>query len=140
MDRDPNPPRSGGGQLSGRGGSPRSRAREKRLEVSLTVSAKILEDGGDSELWRHSRLRWLDSTVGIDDEVTAPYTSLRVEGPHLSCLGRKVRLGDGGLPESIRCGEREILAGPITFVVETEQGNVAWTGGNPALGKSHRAP
>ena len=135
VDRDPNPPRSGGGQLSGRGGSPRSGQREKGLEVSLTVSAKILEDGGDSELWRHSRLRWLDSTVGIDDEVTAPYTSLRVVGPHLSCLGRKVRLGDGGLPESIRCGEREILAGPITFVVETEQGNVAWTGGNPALGK-----
>jgi hypothetical protein len=107
-----------------------------RLELSLTVSPKHFEDAGDSELWRHSRLRWLDSTMGIDDEVTAPYTPISIEGPTISCLGRKVRFAASGLPESIQCTGREILAGPINFVVESGEGKTFWTGGKPAIRKS----
>ncbi|MBZ5562567.1 MAG: DUF6067 family protein, partial [Acidobacteriia bacterium] len=72
-----------------------------RLELSLRVSSKHFEDAGDSELWRHSRLRWLDSTVGIDDEVTAPYTAMSINGPTVGCRGRQVRFAASGLPDSI---------------------------------------
>jgi hypothetical protein len=107
-----------------------------RLELSLTVTSKLLEDAGDRELWRHSRLRWLNSTVGIDDEVTAPYTPIRVEGRTVSCLGRKVRLASSGLPESIECGGREVLAGHIDFVVEPPEGKAFWSGGKVAIRKT----
>lgn len=52
----------------------RSQGGEAQLALSLRVSPQLLEDAGDSQLWRHSRLPWLDSTVAIDDVVTAPYT------------------------------------------------------------------
>jgi len=109
-----------------------------RLELSLTISPKLFEDAGDSELWRHSRLRWLDSTVGIDDEVTAPYTPISIEGPAVGCLGRKVRLASSGLPESVEFGGREILAGPVDFVVDLAEGKTSWSGGKVAIRKSTR--
>ena len=105
--------------------------------LNLTVSQEVAEAHGDGELWRHARLRWLDSTVGLDDEVAAPYTPLRVRGRSARCLGREVRFGDAGLPESIRsffpmtvdavdAEPREVLAAPVTFVAETADGPVAW--------------
>lgn len=108
------------------------------LTFYLHVTEQALEDSGDSELWRHSRLRWLDSTLGLDDEVVAPYTSLKVDGPTIECLGRSVRLGDTGLPQSIQSKfapamthlideGREMLAQPINFVVKTDKGRVAWS-------------
>ncbi len=115
---------------------------EEPTQVALTldVSAKVLEDAGDGELWRHSRLRWLDSTLAVDDEVVAPYTPLVVRGRTVSCLGRRVTFGPVGLPESIQSRfspavdrvdavAREILARPMVFVVETADGQVAWKSG-----------
>ena len=49
----------------------------------------MLEDAGDSELWRHSRLRWLNSTIAIDDEVFGPYTPVGIDGQTVKVLGRR---------------------------------------------------
>ena len=115
----------------------RSQSREDaRLELSLRVSSQRLEDAGDSELWRHSRLRWLDSTIGVDDEVTAPYTPMVVSESTIGCLGREVRFAGTGFPESIRSNGREILARPINLVVETTDGEILWTGGKAEVLKS----
>ena len=89
-----------------------------------------------SELWRQSRLRWLDSTVGIDDQVTAPYTPLSVSGRTVSCLGREVRVAPTGFPASIRSGNNEVLESPINLVVETAEGKTAWSGGQAEVRKS----
>lgn len=105
------------------------------LSLSLQVSAQRWDDAGDSELWRHSRLRWLDSTVGIDDDVTAPYTPMTVNARTVGCLGREVRVAATGLPESVRCHGREVLEQPINFVVETDAGKTNWNGGNPVVRK-----
>ncbi len=106
------------------------------LDLSLRVTAQHLEDAGDSELWRHSRLRWLDSTVGIDDEVTAPYTALHINGRTVGCLGRQVQFAATGLPDSIQSNGREILARPINLVVETTGGETLWSGGKAEVRKS----
>ena len=58
----------------------------RRSTLSLTVRDKLLADAGDSDLWRQSRLRWLDSTIGLDDEVFPPYTPVTVEGHALPSL------------------------------------------------------
>lgn len=88
------------------------------VEISLSVSSEILEDCGDSELWRFSRLRWLDSTIGLGDDVVAPYMPLEVMEQTVKCLNRDVRFGKNGLPESICSNGREILAAPMSFAAE----------------------
>jgi len=42
---------------------------ETTLRLELAVEGKALDDCGDSENWRLSRLRWLDSTLGLEDEL-----------------------------------------------------------------------
>jgi len=85
------------------------------VTVRLNVAGPVLEGGGDSDLWRLSRLRWLDSTLALDDDVIPPFTPLEVEGPSVRCIGRSVTFGESGLPTSITSGGREILAGPISL-------------------------
>ncbi len=106
-----------------------------KVAVRLTVGAGALADRGDSETWRHSRLRWLDSSAGIDDEVVAPYTPLKVSGRTVWCLGRAVRFGADGLPASIKAGTTEVLAAPVRFVVETGAGALAFRPGRAAIVK-----
>ena len=110
------------------------------VKLSLTIQPQSLADRGDGDLWRHSRLRWLDSTLGIDDEVVAPYTPLVVEGRTVHCLGREVRIGDDGLPQAIRSGPQDILAHPMRLVVETKARPLAFAGGHPKITKHGQLP
>ncbi len=114
------------------------------LALELKVSDTLLADAGDSEIPRQSRLRWLDSTIGLDDEVFAPYRPVVLSGQTVSILGRTARFRDTGLLESITssfsanvdaadAGARELLAAPIQFVVETPSGAVNWSGGAPRI-------
>lgn len=103
------------------------------VRLLLSVSPEVLEDGGVSDLWRHARLKWLDSTIGLDDEVVAPYTPLVVEGQTVRCLGRSVTFAETGLPGSITSGSHEILAAPMAMVVQTGEGPIVWTGGRVKL-------
>ncbi|MGQ9610882.1 MAG: glycoside hydrolase domain-containing protein [bacterium] len=92
---------------------------EANIDLSLYISDKAIENHGDNELWRHSRLRWLDSTIAINDEITDPYIPLKLDNKSIECLGRKVTFGENGLPESIISGINEILHKPISFLIET---------------------
>lgn len=101
-------------------------AQQAMVKLLLKVTDQVLDDAGDSELWRMSRLRWLNSTIGIDDTVTAPYTPLKSGGNSVKCLGREIRFAATGLPSSIKSGAREILARPVEFVIETANGVAKW--------------
>jgi hypothetical protein len=110
-----------------------------RVELTLTVSSHAIAASGDDEPWRHSRLRWLDSTLAQDDEIVAPYTPVTVRDNSVSILGRSIVLGRDGLPERIQSrftqemtsiGEkgRDVLAGPIRLVAEGAGTTIpAWT-------------
>lgn len=115
--------------------SPRD-AEQTKVKVALEVTNHVLEDCGDSELWRHSRLRWLDSTIGIDDEVSAPYTPVKVKDRTVSVLLRDMRFAENGLPESIVSSGHEILAGPVTLTAETESAPLAWKVGKASVVKT----
>ena len=104
-------------------------ADETAIRLSLNVSPQVVEDSGDNDLWRQSRLRWLDSNIAVDDEVTRPYTPLKVHGRKVSCLGREVQFAANGFPESIQSNGKEILARPASLVVETPKGEIHWTVG-----------
>ncbi len=94
------------------------------VKLSLRVEGELLADGGVSDLWRMSRLKWLDSTLGLDDDVVPPFTPLQVRGDTVSCLLRDVRFGPLGLPESIVSNGREVLAAPMAFTVTGGRGEL----------------
>lgn len=108
----------------------------RRIAVRLEVDQDVLEDAGDDQPWRHSRLRWLDSTIALDDQPVAPFTPLKAKGKTVACLGRDLTLDATGLPEGIRSyfapevthlveQGRELLAGAIRLVVERPDGTTA---------------
>jgi len=75
---------------------------ETILAVELRVTADVLEDAGDGDPSRMSRLRWLDSTLAQDDGIVPPYTPLTINGLTVSCLGRSLMIGPEGLPARIQ--------------------------------------
>ena len=94
------------------------------VEVSIKIGDKVLADRGDSEPWRHSRLRWLNSTLGIDDKPTKPYEAIEFLGNNVYRLtDKKLTMDKGGMPGSIQVSGTEILARPLAFVVDTKDGN-----------------
>jgi hypothetical protein len=110
-----------------------------RVAVTLTVSAHTISASGDDEPWRHSRLRWLDSTLALDDAIVAPYTPVGMRDNTVSVLGRAVVVGRDGLPERIQSrftqemtsiGEkgRDVLSGPVRLVFDRAGAALpAWT-------------
>ncbi|MFV0401827.1 MAG: glycoside hydrolase domain-containing protein, partial [Oscillospiraceae bacterium] len=102
------------------------KAEATTLHIHISVEGDVLADCGDSEPWRHSRLRWLNSAIAQDDEITAPFAPLTRKGSTISGLGHSVILGKNGLPEQLTSAfsltvegislrAREILAAPIGF-------------------------
>lgn len=87
------------------------------VPVSITVDGAPIKDRGDSESWRHSRLRWLNSTLGLEDIPTAPYSDVKVTGDTVSVLGRSVTLAGNGAAEQIESWDCEVLDGPVRLVI-----------------------
>ncbi len=93
------------------------------VEVILKIGSEVLADRGDNEPWRHSRLRWLNSTLGIDDNPTKQYQPISYLGESTyGFTGKKLTMSDNGFPGSINVKGIEILNHPISFVVETTRG------------------
>ncbi len=74
---------------------------ERTVHIVLDVKGEVLVDRGDKDLWRLSRLRWLNSPIGIDEETTKGYPPIEVQGNQVSCWGRDVNFANQGLPSSI---------------------------------------
>lgn len=118
-----------------------------RIKLILDVKSEVLEDAGDGELWRHSRLCWLDSRIAFDDDIVPPYTPLKLKGSTISCLGRSLTISKTGFPSSIKSffspevthleeRGREILASPIALIVEGKGGTTFnWDGKAPKFTK-----
>ncbi|NVK53061.1 MAG: hypothetical protein HWD85_09015 [Flavobacteriaceae bacterium] len=93
------------------------------VNVSIRINNEILADRGDSEGWRHSRLRWLNSTLGLDDEPTKAYKAIEFLGNRTyGFTGKTMQMSISGFPGSFKVKETEILNHPISFVVETKSG------------------
>jgi len=87
------------------------------VPIRLRISEAVVADQGDHELWRLSRLRWLDSSIGLSGGVYPPFAPLRIsqEGRAISTWGHTLALNACGLPERLTCGGEDILAAPITL-------------------------
>ena len=95
----------------------------QHLDIRLRVTEEILPDRGDSETWRHSRLRWLNSTLGIDDRPTQPYQPITFLGNNTyGFTGKAITLSENGFPGSLKVKTNEILARPISLNVVMKDG------------------
>ncbi len=102
------------------------------VNVTLRVAGDVIADKGDNDLWRLSRLRWLNSTLGLnDDELVLPYTPLKVSGNRIECLNRTVVFGSAGMPQTIKSNGKNVLAAPMKFDVIIAGEPVTWKKGSP---------
>ncbi|HEX7411786.1 MAG TPA: glycoside hydrolase domain-containing protein [Bacteroidales bacterium] len=105
------------------------------VPLLLKVGGEVVPNHGYNEGYRLSRLNWLNSTVGIDEEITKGYLPVKVEGNRISILGRMLNISENGLPASItsyfspsnqslvETGE-PVVNHPFRFIVEKENGEI----------------
>lgn len=128
-----NVPNVASGTYKGRVTLKATDAQPTSVLFELTVQGAPVQNQGDNEGWRKSRLRWLDATIGNDTEPTAPYTPLKVQKQSVSWLGGQMELSPTGLPRLIATryddanqldaqASNPILAGEMQFVIETASG------------------
>ena len=97
------------------------------VKVNVNVAGDLIADKGDSEPWRHSRLRWLDSKLGLnDDELIPPYTPLKVSKSQIECLNRTVLFGIAGMPQKIVSNGKDVISAPMRFNVMMNGKAVVW--------------
>lgn len=100
----------------------------KEISITIEVINQMIADRGDSEPWRHSRLRWLNSTAGSDGTPVPPYVPINQISPHqFRVAGHEVRLANTGMPESILHHQKNLLASPVTLTFETPDGIANFT-------------
>ena len=91
------------------------------IELTLNVLPTGLADRGDGEPWRLARLRWLDSTLGTDNDPTSPFPPLTVSRRSVTGGGFRVTFRASqvcDLPSQLGSGEVELLHGSLGLFVD----------------------
>jgi len=97
------------------------------VKVTVAVSGDPIANHGDDDPRMHTRMHWLNSTLGIDDDwLVPPYTPLEVKGNTIACLDRTVELGPLGLPTRITSRGKNVLGAPMTFHAVRDDKPVDW--------------
>jgi len=70
------------------------------LAVSLKVEGSPLAESGTGDAWRLARLKWLDSNIADNSDVTRPFSAIKVETRKrmMEILGRRITIGENGIP------------------------------------------
>jgi hypothetical protein len=118
------------------------------VPVMLLVRDTVIAEHGDNEPWRLTRLRWLNSTLGLDSTVVPPYTPVTVAGDRLEILGRTVQLAPSGFPAQLGSRftagmtgmtnlPRNLLREPVRLeVLGADSAPMAWTTGTRQMTRS----
>jgi hypothetical protein len=103
---------------------------EETVDVKIRVGGDLLPDKGDGDLWRHARLRWLNSTIGADNVPVPPYQKIEPDNRRITATGKSVLLDGSGLPQSIEINGCRVIEKPVAFTVYTSEGPVVFTADN----------
>ncbi|WP_443944500.1 glycoside hydrolase domain-containing protein [Pedobacter sp. AW1-32] len=76
--------------------------KSKKININLTVTNKILADGGVDMPKNQTRLSWLNSNLAQENTVVKPYIPLQIEGSVIALLGRKFEINTDGFPKQIQ--------------------------------------
>jgi len=84
------------------------------VHLALDIQGDPVDNRGDDDPHLHSRMRWLNSSLATNpDEIPPPYTAVRNLEDRVEILGRSIRFGSDGLPQSIQSFGHELLAEPV---------------------------
>ena len=107
-------PETAKGELSGSVKVQVNHHAAQTIHLVLNVEGPVIPNHGDDEPWRHSRLRWLNSTLGLDDNILPlPFTPVKRRGTTLGILNREIASDHLGLPERIVSNDKDVLASPM---------------------------
>lgn len=107
------------------------------INLNIQLSDRILTDKGDCDIYRLSRLRWLNSDLAYDDNIVKPFIPVTVKQQTIQCLGREVALNEYGLPASINSYFTEtmtnigtqahpVINAPFRFIIEQNKKLIPW--------------
>ncbi|MBQ0104497.1 MAG: hypothetical protein KBT47_00495, partial [Armatimonadetes bacterium] len=90
---------------------------DRVIPITIKSQGEFLADGGVGDLWRMSRLAWLDSNKGINDNVIKPYTPIKIKGNRAEILNRSIVFDSLGMPKEIYANKKKVLASPCKLNV-----------------------
>src|SRR5882757_4564087 len=110
------------------------------VNISLDVSGAVVENNGVDDAGRLSRLSWLNNKMALDDDITGKFIPLSRSDRTISILGRRISIGDDGLPTAILSffdkdnlrlveGGEPILSDKIKFIVDGKGAPLVFTPG-----------
>lgn len=103
--------------------------RESRsFDILFSIIQSPVENNGYNDLWRLSRIKWLNSDLCIDDELVKPYTAPELSGNKAAILAREIKFADNGLPSQIYSKyneaievepevQKKLLNSPVAFLI-----------------------
>ena len=121
------PPGTTAGVYTGQVTVTPANAPAQTVMVSLTVLSAAITNHGYNDPASHSRLRWLDSQLGVSDDLIPPYTAMTLANSTVGVLGRTLTFGDNGMPSDIHAGSTAILQSPAKLVVSSGGSPLAFT-------------
>ena len=109
-------------------------AKESNVEVELIVQGNPVKNSGFDRGKSLSRLAWLNTTLGSEEKPTRGFVSPRRVGKTIEILGRKIEIGDDGLPSRIASSfeasnqfllstSQSVLKSPFRFVILLQDGS-----------------
>ena len=105
------------------------------MKINIQIAGERLTDGGSSDINKMARLKWLNSTIGLDDGTFGIYPPMTLKDDRIQILGHNVIFDESGLPEQITSSyddmsaltdgsERKLLSAPVKFVAVKENREV----------------
>lgn len=68
------------------------------LKIKIKIRNELIDNHGDNNPYLMTRLRWLNSVIAFDDDITKPFIPVEKEEKSLKILGRQIDIGSCGLP------------------------------------------
>lgn len=101
------------------------------FDIDFSIDTSPVENHGYNDLWRLSRLKWLNSALAQDESLVRPFVPPQVSGSRIAILGREIELAGSGLPQQIYskydesialCDDvqKTLFARPCVFVIGKE--------------------
>jgi len=102
------------------------------LVRSRDASGKVLKE--EKVEYVREKPEWLGNALGEERTIPQPWTPIKANGQSLELVGRRIELGQGGLPDRIETRGRQILARPIAMRAAGPGGDAALLGQGMKLG------
>ncbi|MEA1886721.1 MAG: DUF6067 family protein [Bacteroidota bacterium] len=104
------------------------------LKIKINIANDAISNHGDDNPYLMTRLRWLNSDIAFDNEITEPFIAIEKEQKSLKILGRQIDIGSCGLPSryltyfnqsnaSLEDEPENVLASPMKMDIYRSNGS-----------------